>query len=152
MGCMRTSRRLTLAVAAVADGVDQVNDYPGHRRRLLKLIDSHRADLLAADFQPFARQQDLGVRKVDDQPGRSCRGTGSLESGVWLEMISSAGPSASEIIFTDCRTAAGPLGIGGSSGVCARPKLAPSVAASSENRTNWQPIRGKDFTFEERGL
>ena len=70
-----------------------------------------------------------------------------LESGVWLEMISSAGPSASEIIFTERRTAGGPLGTGGSSGVCARPKLAPSVAASSENHTNWQPIRGKDFIF-----
>ena len=66
-------------------------------------------------------------------------------------MISSAGPSASEIILTERRTAGGPVRTGGSSGVCASPKLAPSVAASRKNRTNWQPIRGTDFTSGDKG-
>src|SRR5579862_1012111 len=67
-------------------------------------------------------------------------------------MISSAGPSASEIIFTERTTAGGPLWIGGSSGVWARPKPVPSVAAKTENNTSWQPIRGKDFTSQQQGL
>ena len=65
-------------------------------------------------------------------------------------MISSAGPSASEIIFTERRIAAGPLGIGGSSGDCARPKLALSAAASSANEKIWQPVRGKTSSLGKR--
>ena len=60
----------TLSVAAVANGMDQVHDYAGHRRRLLKLVYAHRTHLLAAHLDPFARHPDLGMGKVDDQPGR----------------------------------------------------------------------------------
>jgi hypothetical protein len=61
---------LAFAVAAVTDGVDQVNNYSSNGRRLLKLVDSHCAYLPGAHLKPLARQPDLGVGKIDHKPGR----------------------------------------------------------------------------------
>ena len=126
-GVHANQQPLTLAVAAVAHGMYQVHDYAGHRRRLLKLVYAHRAHLLAAYLEPLAAATGSRcMRKVDDQPGRAVEELESRDWGVWLETISSAGPSASEIIFTERRTAGGPLGTGRSSGVCARPSRRPA--------------------------
>ena len=143
---------LALAVAAVTDGVDQVYDDPGDRRRLLKLVDSHRAYLSSRQPQAVCAATRPWCGEGRSPAGADCRGIGSLESGAWLEMISSAGPSASEIIFTECRAAAGPLRDRGIIRRLRQAKAALSVAASSEDRTIWQPKRGKDFTSRKRGL
>ena len=73
--------------------------------------------------------------------------------GGWLEMISTAGPSASEITFTERRMAAEPgLGPGEAGDDCARPRAAPSDPTSSESRKIWQAMRGKEVSLEERVL
>src|SRR5713226_3607616 len=90
--------------------------------------------------------------------GRSITSRGGLSRlsiaglGAWLEMISIAGPSASEITFTERRMAAEPgLGPVDAGGDCARPRPAPSSPASSERRKMWRPMRGKDFISRGKG-
>ncbi len=81
-GMHANQQPLTLGIAAVAHGMDQVHDHAGHRRSLLKLIYAHRGHLRAAHLDPFVGHPVHGMGKVDDQPGRAVeelnRGLGSL--------------------------------------------------------------------------